>query len=125
MEFFRELQGERDAEKLWRDLTIERLPEFCDQIDRVLSIDGDQGVVYCLWGQFDVRRERIRGGVRFSLPGCPNALAWTLTTGLDPRPAATVVHCTINRREHDPDFIESIEMFCDGFAEGLSACRGG
>ena len=30
-----------------------------------------------------------------------------------------VVHCTINRAEHDPDFIESLETFAADWAAGL------
>jgi len=119
MEFFRELDAGFDADGLQRMLTIDSLPRHCAAIDKVLSASGDHGEIYCLWGQFDVRRELINGGVRFTLPGCPNALAWTVTTGLPPRPSRTVIHCTINRREHEPDFIESIGWFLDALVDGL------
>jgi hypothetical protein len=33
-------------------------------------------------------------------------------------PARLVIHCTINRREHEPDFVESIELFLDPWGEG-------
>jgi hypothetical protein len=119
MEFFRELGSVVAPSALQQALTIERLPQCCAQIDRVLSSAGDQGEIYCLWGQFRVRREAIAGGVRFSLADCPNALAWTLTTGLPPDPSRLVIHCTINRREHEPDFVESIELFLDAWVEGM------
>ena len=121
MEFFRELGSVMPPSALQQALTIERLPQCCAQIDRALNSTGDQGEIYCLWGQFRVRREAIAGGVRFSLADCPNALAWTLTTGLPPDPARLVIHCTINRREHEPDFIESIECFLDAWVEGMQA----
>ena len=119
MEFFRESETALNPAVLQQSLTIERLPEYCAQIDRVLSSAGDQGEIYCLWGQFRVRREVIAGGVRFSLADCPNALAWTLTTGLPPDPSRLVIHCTINRREHEPDFVESIELFLDAWLQGM------
>lgn len=121
MEFFRELETGPDRAALQQSLTIERLPQYCAEIDRVLSSAGDEGEIYCLWGQFRVRREAIAGGVRFSLADCPNALAWTLTTGLPPDPARLVIHCTINRRAHEPDFVESIESFLDAWVEGMRA----
>jgi hypothetical protein len=77
--------------------------------------DLDAGEIYCLWGQFEVRREPIRDGVRFTLPGCPNALAWTVTAESE----SVLVHCTIKRTEHDPDFIESIETFIEDWQAGL------
>ena len=120
MEFFRELETAFDAEGLQSRLTIDNLPQHCVEIDKVLSSSGEQGEVYCLWGTFRVHRECINGGVRFTLPGCPNALAWTVTTGLPPQPHSTVIHCTINRRAHEPDFIESIGLFLDALAVGLA-----
>jgi len=69
-----------------------------------------------------VRRDRINGGVRFSSVDCPNALAWTVTTGLPQHPGQLVIHCTINRRGHEPDFIDAIELFLDAWA--LRALRG-
>ncbi len=121
MEFFATARVGTDPGTLQEELTIERLPEWCASIDTVLEGSGDRGRVYCVWGEFVVTRELIRGGLRFTLPGCPNALAWTVTTGFPPDPDAVVVHCTINRREHDPDFIETIEAFVDDWREGLEA----
>jgi hypothetical protein len=120
MEFFRDFTGRFDADGLQQHLTIDTLPRHCAAVDKVLESAGDEGEIYCLWGQFRVHRERIRGGVRFTLPGCPNALAWTVTTQLPPDPAMTVIHCTINRRVHDPDFVDSIEGFLDAMQEGLA-----
>jgi hypothetical protein len=111
MEFFGTARLVASADHLRDLITGPRLAEWCDAIDRVLNWreDLDSGEIYCLWGQFAVRREPIRDGVRFTLPGCPNALAWTVTA----EPDCVLVHCTINRSEHDPDFIESIESFVE------------
>ncbi|AHE98300.1 MULTISPECIES: hypothetical protein [Thioalkalivibrio] len=121
MEFFATARIGADAGGLEQQITIERLPDWCASIDTVLEQSGDSGRIYCVWGEFVVSRETIRGGVRFTLPGCPNALAWTITTDLPPDPDAVVIHCTINRREHDPDFIETIEAFVDDWRQGLEA----
>ncbi len=119
MEFFATARIGADADLLKSQVTLERLPEWCASIDTVLEQAGDSGRIYCVWGEFAVHRETIRGGLRFTLPGCPNALAWTITTGLPPEPDAVVIHCTINRRQHDPDFIETIEAFVDDWRRGL------
>jgi hypothetical protein len=118
MEFFRTLPLQVGPDALQAHLDVTVLPRLSDGIDTLLRDDGpDDGVVYCLWGEFRVRRESINGGVRFSLPDCPNALAWTVTTGHPPDPDAVVLHLTINRQEHDPDFIESLAFFADSWLD--------
>jgi len=119
MEFFAFAKREADAEWLQRTLTIGALPSWCEEIDTVLADDGDTGEIYCLWGQFRVHREAIRGGVRFTLPGCPNQLAWTITTGFPPEPERVTIHCTMARTEHEPDFVESTEAFVEAWRMGL------
>ncbi|WP_019627050.1 hypothetical protein [Thioalkalivibrio sp. ALJT] len=118
MEFFRTLPLQADAETLQAAITVPTLPRLSSAIDALLENAGpDAGVVYCLWGEFRVHRECINGGLRFSLPGCPNALAWTLTTGHPPAPDAVILHLTINRSEHEPDFVESLEFFADSWLD--------
>ncbi len=119
MEFFRFVTMPISPERLQQALTIKTLPQRCASVDQVLEDHGETGEIYCLWGQFQVRREPINGGVRFSMPGCPNALAWTVTTNLPPDPQRVVIHAAINRTEHDPDFIESVELFMDDWVQGL------
>lgn len=121
MEFFAIADTKTDADTLQARLDIGSLSTYCASVSQLLAHDGERGEIYSSWGQFIVQRELIRGGVRFSLPKCPNALAWTITTGFPPAPDVIVIHCTINRREHDPDFIASIEKFVDDWREGLSA----
>jgi len=118
MEFYAFASMSTDSAQLQEALTITRLPDFCASIDEVFTDRGDNGDMYCLWGPFVVNREPIRDGVRFSLPGCPNALAWTVAINLE-APAEVVVHCTINRRKPDRDFAESICQFVDEWACGL------
>lgn len=119
MEFFRYLDSAQPTEWLER-LGIADLPACCASIDRLLSAQSDRGVIYCLWGEFEVRREAIRGGVRFTLPHCPNALAWTVTGERDPQgPTRITIHCTINRETHDEEFVESIDQFMDDWRGGL------
>lgn len=119
MEFFAIANVRTDEEALQQRLDIRTLPVVCASIDEVLSADGDQGEIYAVWGQFIVRREEIKGGLRFTLPNCPNAFAWTVTTGFPPAPEGVVIHCTINRTEHDEDFLETIQEFANDWKTGL------
>jgi len=121
MEFFANTEKQIDGDTLQARLDIASLPTYCASITQVLSHDGNEGEIYCSWGLFFVRREPIRGGVRFTLPKCPNTLAWTITTGLPPAPEKIVVHLTMNRTEHDAEFISSIEKFVADWKAGLSA----
>ena len=67
------------------------------------------GIIYCVWGEFKINREELDYGVRFTLPHCPNSLAWTIT--YDEENSEITIHCTINKKTHDAAFIESIEQF--------------
>ena len=118
MEFFKEIEkNEVEVEVLRGQLLIANLPVHCESIDTVISDQGDKGVIYCVWGQFTVSREPIRNGVRFSLLNCPHALAWTVAYHADRK--TIVVHCTIDDREEEQEFVESIERFVSDWAIGL------
>lgn len=119
MEFFDTTLIPASASELQRRLTISELPNWCASIERVLGDEKASGEIYCVWGTFNVHREEVHGGVRFSLPGCPNAFQWTVTTGQEPHPLHTVIHATINRTEHDQDFIASIRQFVADWKTGL------
>lgn len=121
MEFFTTAEVRASVAELQHRLTIGDLPRWCASISEVFSDAGAQGEIYCVWGQFRVNREDIRDGVRFTLPGCPNALQWTVTTGQPPDPDKVVIHLTINRSEHDPDFIDSNRQFVADWKTGLEA----
>ncbi|MCF8032383.1 MAG: hypothetical protein K9K66_05975 [Desulfarculaceae bacterium] len=122
VEFFGLANLRTDEKRLQECLTLERLPEFCAGISSLVkAVSQLEGEVYCLWGHFALRKENINGGVRFTMPTCPNALAWTVTTGFPPDPDKVVVHATIARPEHDPGFIESIEEFVAMWVSGLEA----
>lgn len=119
MEFFAEVHGPLiEVQDLSDRLTISTLPAYCASIDTVLSAQSDsEGEIYCVWGQFKVSRQRIRNGVRFSLLNCPHALAWSVT--LHERPQDIVIHCTIDKKEEDNEFVESIEQFVLDWRKGL------
>lgn len=121
MEFFTTVDRPLTAEKLTRRLTVATLPGVCDAFADVEAEDDDLGAADTLWGHFRVVRTPIRGGVRFALADCPNALAWTVTAGYPPAPEGVVVHATIARTEADtdPDFADSIQEFVGAWQRGL------
>ena len=119
MEFFREVKAVTiDEHDLKKVLTISTLPEYCSSIDTVISEKNNEGEIYCLWGQFNIKREAIKYGVRFSLLNCPHALAWTIT--YNQKAHEITIHCTIDKKEEDKDFIESIDEFVSDWKSGLS-----
>lgn len=119
MEFFAiAQQSGLDEEMIQEQMTVTRMGEYCDTIV-VLDGDDETGNIGTVWGEFPVQRQIIRGGVRFALTTCPNALAWTITNGFPPAPDGVVIHGTINRTEHDEDFIESIVEFLETWRLGL------
>lgn len=121
MEFFAEVTNPGlDIEGLKQQLTIERLPSMSNSIDSVLSNEKHKGRIYCLWGEFEINREELKYGVRFTLPSCPNALACSITLD-DDNDDTIIIHCSINKKQHDEDFIESIHQFVSDWAKGLQA----
>ncbi|GAB2768977.1 hypothetical protein [Salinimicrobium soli] len=113
MEFFRLIKT---------PISEKGIQEFTDfnnleAISNELFVIGDQNQTEAeiggLWGEFTLIRNEIRGGVRFALKECPNALAWTITTGFSPDPEAIVIHLTINRQEKEASFLEEVEEFLD------------
>lgn len=120
MEFFR-IAGVRSSEQELQDqLTLQDLESFCES---VFPLDG--GTELCtiggMWGEFTLRRDNIMGGVRFSMLDCPNALAWTITTGFPPEREKAVIHLTINRTRKQDEFVEEIQHFLDDLVQGLEA----
>jgi len=119
MEFYATTKIPASADELQKRLTIGELPRYCASIEKVLNDVSSNGEIYSVWGTFIINREEVRGGVRFSLPGCPNVFQWTITTELPPDPQQTVIHATINRNEHDPEFIETLQQFVEHWKVGL------
>jgi len=118
MEFFAQVDNSRlDNERLKQLLSIAHLTELCASIDSVISDEGETGIIYCLWGEFVINREELKHGVRFSLPKCPNALAWSIT--IDEDKSHIIIHCTINRKEPEQDLIDSILEFVGDWSKGI------
>ncbi len=113
MEFFRIVNAPGTEKKIQESLTLDNLRAMTGLFFRIGEVDGEKADIGGIWGEFRLSREKIRGGLRFSLLECPNALCWTITTGYPPAPDAIVLHLTINRTEKDQDFIEEIEELLD------------
>jgi len=119
VEFFQEIEhADLNIEELRHLLSIKNLPSLCDSINTVFSDNGNEGEIYSVWGQFNINREIIIHGVRFSLVNCPHAFAWTITYHA-PR-NKVVIHCTTDKTEHEQDFIDSINQFTKDWANGLN-----
>ncbi len=95
---------------------------MCASISDVSAHNNNEADIYCLWGAFNVRREEIRYGVRFSLLNCPHALAWTVTLDEENKTKnkTIIVHCTIDKTEQDSDFVESIHDFVEDWSKGMT-----
>jgi len=122
MEFFKEIDAQDLTEaSIKSKVTIGNLSYLCASVDRIIEDRIHTGVIYCVWGEFVIHREEIIDGVRFTLPVCPNALAWTVT--YDQQRRKIVVHCTIDKQLHNADFIESIQQFVDDMGKGLEKLK--
>ena len=123
MEFFAIAQVGLNEQAIQEQITVENMDDFCDTI-AVLESDGEMGEIDTVWGGFPVQRQKIRGGVRFALLTCPNALAWTITSGFPPAPEDVVVHGTINRTEQSEEFATSVAEFIEAWRFGIENVMG-
>ena len=119
MEFFRIIKVKTLEKDIQEQLKIENL----DVISKELFIIGDQNIAEAeiggIWGEFTLTRSIIKGGIRFALKECPNALAWTITTGYPPDSESLIIHLTINRQQKEEEFIEEIKDFLNDQSECL------
>lgn len=120
MEFFQVVDVSTSEEAIQENLTLGNLEAFCESIFPL-----DENPEACLtggmWGEFTVRRDLIMGGVRFSMLNCPNALAWTITTGYPPARDKVVIHLTINRERKQEEFVNELHLFLEDFKNGISS----
>ena len=120
MEYFKIVEAKSTEKELHQKLSLANLELFCESIfpmdhgEEICSIGG-------MWGDFTLRRDQIMGGVRFSMLDCPNALAWTITTGYPPARDKVVVHLTINRERKQEEFVKEIKQFLEDLQEGLQS----
>ncbi|WP_347921912.1 hypothetical protein [Pontimicrobium sp. SW4] len=113
MEFFRIIKQKTQDKDIQELLTLENLELMSNEIIIISIQNKIEASIGSIWGEFTLTRNEIRGGLRFALLECPNALTWTITTGLQPEPESIVIHLTINRQEQKEIFIEEINEFLD------------
>jgi hypothetical protein len=113
MEFYRQIKAKTDEKTIQANLTLENLELFSNEILVIGDQNKTEAQIGGIWGEFTLTQTPIRGGLRFALIECPNALTWTITTGIDPDPDLIVIHLTINRQQQKEAFIEEIEAFLD------------
>jgi hypothetical protein len=124
MEFFRTINIGTDEQKIKNTLDFKHLESMSSQLFLLEPLSDSLSKIGSLWGEFTLTRQEIKGGLRFSLLECPNALAWTITTGYEPAPNSVIVHLTMNRTEKDEEFLEEIKDFLDDHSELLKKCLG-
>ena len=121
MEYFKIVNVRTTEEKIREALTLENLEQMSTQLIQLGQPDEREVSIGSIWGEFTLSRDIIRGGLRFALVECPNALAWTVTTGFSPAPESIVLHLTINRQQKKPSFTEEIEDFLKDQKQCLEA----
>jgi hypothetical protein len=118
MEFFNIINTRTTEAEIQKNITFEDLEKYCVSIFTI-KINNNKADIGTYWGEFTLQKDNIKGGLRFSLLECPNALAFTITTGLLPEPDKIIFHLTVNKLELTPVFIEEIEVFIEEWKVGI------
>ena len=123
MEFFEIIDIQVSEQVIQEKIRLEKLESFCESI---FPLEEGQDVCQIggMWGEFLLRRDAIMGGVRFSMLDCPNALAWTITTGYPPARENLVIHLTINRERKQDEFVQEIRLFLEDLRTGIQSFLG-
>ena len=119
MEYFRVIKLKTTEQNIQKQLTLSNLDELSTEIFILEEPSEKEANIGGIWGEFTLNRSKIKGGIRFSLIECPNALCWTITTGYPPDPESIIIHLTINRQEINKEFIEEIAEFLDDICINL------
>lgn len=119
MEYFRIIKVKTTEQDLQRRLTLGNLDKISTEIFNLDKPSDEESNIGGFWGEFTLSRSEIKGGVRFSLLECPNALCWTITTGYPPDPDSIIIHLTINRLEKDEDFVEELTVLLEDLCVNL------
>jgi len=120
MEFFRIIDRQVTQEDIQDKIKPQSLEVFTETMF-LIEDKGDYFTGATLWGEFKITYDKINGGVRFTLLDCPNAFAWTITSGYPPERQKIVLHCTINRTQKQEEFITQIQEFLDEWDAGLQS----
>ena len=121
MEFFKTINVQTSEEEIREKLSLQNTDHFNESFFVLEPVAKHRVKIGGIWGEFSLQRDLINGGVRFSLLECPNALAYTFTTGYPPAPNKMVMHLTINRKRIKDIFLEEIEEFMEDWKMGIEA----
>ena len=113
MEYFRTVKVKTTEQNIQEALTLNNLEEISNEIFNLDKPVENEVKIGGVWGDFTLSRSKIKGGVRFALLECPNALCWTITTGFPPDRESIIIHLTINRERKKQRFIDEIVEFLD------------
>lgn len=119
MEFFEVIDKQVSEAIIQEKITPKTLEKFTESMFLLEKIGNDFSCG-TLWGEFIVSYDKIKGGVRFALLDCPNALQWTITTGFPPEESKILIHLTINRNQKPKEFIEEIQEFLEEWIKSLT-----
>ena len=120
MEFFRVIEVKTEESEIQKRLDFHNLEAMSNELFLLEIIDNNHAQIGSLWGEFTLQRTLIKGGLRFALLECPNALTWTITTGYDNDKGSVMIHSTINRKEKNQEFIDEINEFLDDHSKLLT-----
>jgi len=118
MEFFRIIDKQVTEELIKDSIQPKSIENFTETM-LFLENHEENFIGSTLWGEFKISYDKINGGVRFTLLDCPNALSWTITTGLYEEGEKIILHCTINQSNKPDEFIEEIQEFLDEWEIGI------
>lgn len=119
MEFFRKITLKTTEQQIQKSLTLNNLSEISAEIFNLNEPNVQVANIGGIWGEFTLIRSEIRGGIRFALLECPNALCWTITAGFPPDTESVIIHLTINQQKRNQDFVEEIEAFLEDMSQCL------
>lgn len=119
MEFFRVIEVKSQESEIQKRFDFHNLESMSNELFLLEIINKNEAHIGSLWGEFTLQRTVIKGGLRFALLECPNALVWTITIGYDNDEGSVMIHATINRKEKNQEFIDEIEEFLDDHSELL------
>ena len=120
MEFFSIVDVNISETDIHSRLKLSNMESYCESMFPLE--DGEKSCkTGGMFGEFTVQRDEIMGGVRFSMLDCPNALAWTITTGYPPARDKLVIHLTINRERKQEEFIDELRQFLKDLQSGLKS----
>lgn len=119
MEYFRIVKLKTTEQNIQSQLKLANLDDWNTEIFNLDKPSEENANIGELWGEFTLNRSQIKGGIRFALIECPNALCWTITTGYPPDPESVIIHLTINRQEKSEELVEEISAFLDDLSANL------